>query len=411
MIPVSISFIPSACDAFSASAGALTGEGTSYTLTMPDEDVTLTLSKGANHKWKFTGFTWTGDEENGYTEVIANYNCENDPVHTNTIKKVSLDQKVTKPTCTTGGKTTFTAAVALADSLDGKDYSESRDAIATNATGHDWGDWTPLDENQHQRVCGNDPDHKETGDHAWDDGVVTKEATTKETGVKTFTCGICQAERTESIPKKEEVDPITPTDDTADDTPVDDDIPVVNTAKIHTKGNFTKKQMKLIFPADESVTNYRIQYRMAGKKTWKSGLSAGTNMYVIGGVKKSSLCEFRIAGFVKLTDGSWIRGDWSKVSYRYMSAVPLKTIKADKKKITVTWKKDRKASGYEVRYSLKKNMAGAKTIYVKGGSKTKLTIRGLKSGKKYYVQIRPAKVKSGKRYVGILTNVKAARVK
>ena len=56
-------------------------------------------------------------------------------------------------------------------------------------------------------------------------------------------------------------------------------------------------------------------------------------------------------------------------------------------------------------------MAGAKTIYVKGGSKTKLTIKKLKSGKKYYVQIRPAKVKSGKRYVGILTNVKIAKVK
>ena len=226
---------------------------------------------------------------------------------------------------------------------------------------------------------------------------MTKAPTAEEPGVKTFTCDICKAERTETIP--------------IDDIPIDPDIPVVNTAKIHTKGNFTKKQMKLIFPADKNMTIYRIQYRMAGKKTWKSGLSAGTNMYVIGGVKKSSLCEFRIAGFVKLTDGTWIRGKWSKVSYRYMSAVPLKTIKADRKRITVTWKKDRKASSYEVRYSLKKSMAGAKTIYVKGGSKTKLTIKGLKSGKKYYVQIRPAKVKSGKRYVGILTNVKIAKVK
>ena len=203
------------------------------------------------------------------------------------------------------------------------------------------------------------------------------------------------------------VDPIIP----PDDPPVDPDVPVVNTAQISTKGNFTTKLMQLRFPADESVTNYRIQYRMAGKKAWKSGWSEGTNTYVIRGMKKSSLCEFRIAGYVKQADGTWVRGGWSKVSYRYMSAVPLKTIKADKKQITVTWTKDRKASGYEVRYSLKKSMAGAKTIYVKGGSKTKLTIKGLKSGKKYYVQIRPAKVKSGKKYVGILTNVKAARVK
>ena len=507
--------IQSVCDGVTANAGALTGAVTSYTLTMPDENVTLTLTKGAYHKWKFTGFTWTGDEENGYTAAVANYECENDSAHKDTVTKVTLDKKLTPPTCTTGGKTAFTAAVTATDSLDGKDHSESKDAIATNATGHDWGEvtytwsndnsevkaehactsckttedetvavtsevtkpptcvekgettytpgefknkafkaqaktledvpatdhkwkdatcteprtcsvcnakegealghnwgaWTKLDENQHQRVCGNDPNHKETGDHAWDDGIVTKEPTTEETGEKTFTCSICKAERTEVLPKKEEVDPITPTDDTADDTPVDDDIPVVNTAKIHTVGNFTKKQMKLVFPADKSVTNYRIQYRMAGKKTWKSGWSAGTDIYVIKGLKKTSLCEFRIAGFVKLTDGTWIRGKWSKVSYRYMSAVPLKTIKADKKKITVTWTKDRKASGYQIQCSLKSSMAGAKTITVNGASKTKCTIKGLKSGKRYYVKIRPVKAKSGKKYLGILTKAKAAKVK
>ena len=520
VIPVTI---PYACDKLSASAGTVTGEGTSHTLTMPDGTVHLTLAKGANHKWKFTGFTWTGDEDNGYTAAIANYECENDPAHKDTVKKVSLDQKVTKPNCTTGGKTAFTAAVTATDSLDGKEHSESKDGVATNALGHKWkftgftwtgdedngytaavanyecendpshkdtvtkvaldqkvtkptclaggkttfttavtatdsldgkehseskdavatsaaghkwkaatctepktceichvtegeaaghawGAWTALDEKQHQRVCGNDTAHVETKDHVWDEGAVTKEPTTEETGEKTFTCEVCKATSIEILPKLD-IDPITPSDDTADDTPVDDDIPVVNTAKIHTKGNFTKKQMKLIFPADESVTNYRIQYRMAGKKTWKSGLSAGTNMYVIGGVKKSSLCEFRIAGYVEMEDGTWVRGNWSKISYRYMSAVPLKTIKADKKKITVTWTKDKKASGYEVRYSLKKNMKKAKTIYVKVGSKTKLTIKKLKSGKKYYVQIRPAKVKSGKKYVGILTNVKIAKVK
>ena len=70
-----------------------------------------------------------------------------------------------------------------------------------------------------------------------------------------------------------------------DDIPIDPDIPVVNTAKIHTKGNFTKKQMKLIFPADKNMTIYRIQYRMAGKKTWKSSLSAGTNIFIIRGLK------------------------------------------------------------------------------------------------------------------------------
>ena len=200
-------------------------------------------------------------------------------------------------------------------------------------------------------------------------------------------------------------------DETADDAPVDPAIPVVNAAKIMTTGNITKKLMKIKFPTSSAVTNYLIQYRMAGKKAWKSGWSAGTNTYVIQGLKKSSLCEFRIAGYEKQADGTWVRGKWSKISYRYMSAVPLKTAKAGQKCITATWKKDKKASGYQIQISLKKSMKGAKTITVMGKSKTKYKIKGLKSGKKYYVKVRPIKKKSGKKYLGVLTKSKAARVK
>ncbi len=39
--------------------------------------------------------------------------------------------------------------------------------------------------------------------HTWDSGVVTKEPTTAEEGVKTFTCTACKTTRTESIPKLE----------------------------------------------------------------------------------------------------------------------------------------------------------------------------------------------------------------
>ena len=37
--------------------------------------------------------------------------------------------------------------------------------------------------------------------HSYDDGVVTKEATETEEGIKTYTCTICGATKTESIPK------------------------------------------------------------------------------------------------------------------------------------------------------------------------------------------------------------------
>ena len=41
--------------------------------------------------------------------------------------------------------------------------------------------------------------------HSWDSGVVTREATEKEEGIKTYTCTACRETRTETIPKLEEV--------------------------------------------------------------------------------------------------------------------------------------------------------------------------------------------------------------
>lgn len=39
-----------------------------------------------------------------------------------------------------------------------------------------------------------------TGEHTWDNGTITKPANGKDTGVRTFTCTVCQATKTEPIP-------------------------------------------------------------------------------------------------------------------------------------------------------------------------------------------------------------------
>lgn len=48
------------------------------------------------------------------------------------------------------------------------------------------------------------------GGHDWDEGKVTKEATTTSTGIMTYTCKVCDATKTESIPKKPESIPEKP---------------------------------------------------------------------------------------------------------------------------------------------------------------------------------------------------------
>ena len=205
--------------------------------------------------------------------------------------------------------------------------------------------------------------------------------------------------------------PPKPDDGEADDAVIDDTIPVVNINKTNTVGNFKKRQMKIVFPANRKVDVYRIQYRLAGKKTWTNGWSQGTGTYTVKNLKKYSLCEFRIAGYVRLEDGTWVRGKWSKISYRYVNSVSLKKVSGGKRSIKVAWSKDGKGNGYRIQYSLKKSMTGLKTVKVNSKSSTKRTIKKLKKGKTYYIRMRPVKKRAGKVYLGILGATKKARVK
>lgn len=66
---------------------------------------------------------------------------------------------------------------------------------------HIWGDTYEKDENHHWKIytrCGTE---SEKTSHTWDNGTVTKQPSENETGVKTYTCTVCNAEKTENIDK------------------------------------------------------------------------------------------------------------------------------------------------------------------------------------------------------------------
>lgn len=84
--------------------------------------------------------------------------------------------------------------------------SETVECKATNGTikvsckTHSYGEYTKIDNNQHQRVC-SACNHIEKSNHTWNGGTVTKQANCKEEGSKKFTCTACGAEKNEKIAK------------------------------------------------------------------------------------------------------------------------------------------------------------------------------------------------------------------
>ena len=134
------------------------------------------------------------------------YTCQNDETHVH--KEVipalgyTFTETVVAPTCTEDGYTLHTCNENPA-----KTYKDT----PVPALGHQYKEVTT------PATCGalgsvdnvcercNDKQHVKnlpvTGEHQWNEGVITKEPTATETGIKTYTCNVCKATKTEDIAK------------------------------------------------------------------------------------------------------------------------------------------------------------------------------------------------------------------
>ena len=108
-----------------------------YTASVEFNGKTYTDSKeveipAIGHKYSKPEFTWSKD----YSTAEATFTCENDKTH---VKKVDakITSKTTDATCTTAGKTVYTATVEF----EGKTYTDSKET-EIKAIGHKYG--TPV---------------------------------------------------------------------------------------------------------------------------------------------------------------------------------------------------------------------------------------------------------------------------
>ena len=148
------------------------------------------------HSWGEASYTWAKDN----SRVTATHRCT--VCRARESEKVYTTSEVTKePTCSEEGEMSYTSAAF--DTPGFEVQTKTGVNTSKDAEKHDWGEWTKLDDKQHQRVCGHDAAHVEKANHTWDTGKVTKEATTTSEGEKTYTCTLCNATKTEIIPKLE----------------------------------------------------------------------------------------------------------------------------------------------------------------------------------------------------------------
>lgn len=89
----------------------------------------------------------------------------------------------------------------------------------------------------------------------------------------------------------------------------------------------------------------------------------------------------------------------TKTSSKKPKGTKIAKVKAGSKKLVVKVKAQKvKTNGYQIRYSLKKNMKGSKTITLTRNTRTSATIKKLKGRKTYYIQVRTYRKIGKKKY-------------
>ena len=231
------------------------------------------------------------------------------------------------------------------------------------------------------------------GAHDWEEWEVTKKAASTAAGELIRVCKNDGSHiQTKSIPKAKA--PAKP--------------------RLSTKGAFGNKSFKISWNKAADASCYTFAYKKAGAKTWDAKMLT-ENGYILKDLKEYDLYAFRVRAEKNATaENEAVSGPYSTVCYRYMSIGKKVKATGDTKKMTVTWQKDAKATGYQILYSEKKSgddLVDPAIVTVSGKEVTAKTIGKLKSGRTYYVRVRPVRQYSGSRYNGIMCPIVTVKTK
>ena len=293
---------------------------------------------------------------------------------------------------------------------------------------------------------------QEEKEHTYDSGVVTKEPDCIEKGVKTYTCTGCGDTYTEEIPALGHDWPdtnsytvVTPATCTVQGTgrryckrgcgwDFEVDIPATGHTKVIDPAvPATATTTGLTEGSHCSVCSKIFKYQeVAPKLTAPSSTHSGNDQTsqnqtsTTGSETTANSSQYSDVEDINTEDWDedWEEEDAQEGDYEeYDSLAEVEAvrktqiirIKAAKKGFTVRWKGIAKVcNGYEISYSTKKNMTGAKNVRLAPDKKS-FKAKRLKSKKKYYVRIRTYRIVkvngTYKRVYSVWSKIKTVRTR
>jgi ribosomal protein S8 len=159
--------------------------------------------------------------------------------------------------------------------------------------------------------------------------------------------------------------------------------------------------------------DYADGYQICNSKNRVLGTTT-KNSYTVKNLTSCTTYKLKVRAYTKSADGSVSYGDFSTaVAAKTLLNTPktLKVASTGKGKVTLTWSKVAKATGYELYYSTKKNGVYTRIKRVSQTGTRKYTHKGLTSGVKYYYTIRAYRTVNGVTTYSKYITIKSVKVK
>ena len=201
----------------------------------------------------------------------------------------------------------------------------------------------------------------------------------------------------------EEPDPVVP--DRVDPKPVTPQEPTVSNVNL----SVGRKTVKVAYA--KKTLNLNIK---AEKGASVSVKSANKKVVSIDKKKRAVICG---TGKTEITVTASLKGKKTTVLKIPVSITPIRqsvlALKSSKsRQMTVSWKKDTRATGYQIMYSTdKKFRKNVKTVNIKKYKTTHCTVKKLARNKRYYVRVRSYKKVSGGKLYGSWSSTKNVKIK
>lgn len=195
------------------------------------------------------------------------------------------------------------------------------------------------------------------------------------------------------MPDRVDPKPVTPQEPTVSNVNLSVGRKTVNVA-------YAKKTLNLNIKAEKGAS---VSVKSANKK-----------VVSIDKKKRAVICG---TGKTEITVTASLKGKKTTVLKIPVSITPIRqsapALKSSKsRQMTVSWKKDTRATGYQIMYSTdKKFRKNVKTVNIKKYKTTRCTVKKLARNKRYYVRVRSYKKVSGGKLYGSWSSTKNVKIK